>query len=188
MLKKYLRKLFKSKRAQLSEVEIEKRSIAITKQLIQLLNTMEYQSINCFLSSDDKKEIQTKSIVNELLKNNKTVSVPVSNYTDFSIVPCQINSISNFKPDEFGIPKPTVIEVVEPFSIDIILCPLLCFDQLGYRTGYGKGMYDRFIAKCRPDVITIGLSFFDPIDEIKDVDEFDRRLDYVVGVGKVWEF
>jgi 5-formyltetrahydrofolate cyclo-ligase len=54
-------------------------------------------------------------------------------------------------------PKPEAAEV-EP---DILLVPLLAFDRLGHRIGYGAGYYDRTIAhlRSRKLVTAVGLAF-----------------------------
>ena len=67
-----------------------------------------------------------------------------------------------------------------PSEIDVVLVPLLCSDGQGYRVGYGKGFYDRFLVKCRPDCRKIGLSYFPPVDRIEDVTESDVKMDEVV--------
>ena len=46
--------------------------------------------------------------------------------------------------------------------------------------GYGKGFYDQFLKQCKPDVLKIGLSFFEPIQTIEDIFEGDILLDYCV--------
>jgi 5-formyltetrahydrofolate cyclo-ligase len=51
------------------------------------------------------------------------------------------------------------------------------FDRRGFRVGYGKGFYDKFLSECRADCLKIGLSYFEPIDEISDAQNFDVRLD-----------
>jgi len=61
-----------------------------------------------------------------------------------------------------------------------VLVPLLCFDRRGHRVGYGRGYYDRFLARCRHDCKKIGLSFFEPLAEIDDVHEGDVELNYCV--------
>ena len=58
----------------------------------------------------------------------------------------------------------------------MVLVPLLAFDKLGHRVGYGKGYYDRFLAKCPPNCLRIGLSLFDPVERIDDVVPTDIRL------------
>jgi len=88
----------------------------------------------------------------------------------------------------FGIAEPSAGEIVEPGEIDLALVPLLAFDQHGYRVGYGKGYYDKFLSQCREDVIKIGLSFFEPVDEIGDINQFDIPLNYCVTPQKVYEF
>lgn len=70
----------------------------------------------------------------------------------------------------------------------MVLIPLLAFDKKGYRVGYGKGFYDRFLADCRPDVVKVGLSVFEPIDEIADLNEFDIKMDFCITPNRVWQF
>lgn len=70
----------------------------------------------------------------------------------------------------------------------MVLIPLLAFDKNGYRVGYGKGFYDRFLAECRPDVVKVGLSVFEPIDEITDLNEFDIKMDFCITPNRVWQF
>lgn len=87
-----------------------------------------------------------------------------------------------------GIPEPVDGIEVDPLLLDIILVPLLAFDIHGNRVGYGKGFYDRFLAQCRPDALKIGLSFFNPINEITEVSSFDIPLDACITPEKIWWF
>jgi 5-formyltetrahydrofolate cyclo-ligase len=70
----------------------------------------------------------------------------------------------------------------------MILLPLLAFDEKGYRVGYGKGFYDRYLSRCRLDILKVGLSMEAPMAEIGDTDAYDMRMDYCVTPEKVWEF
>lgn len=63
-------------------------------------------------------------------------------------------------------------------KIDLVLIPLLAFDQYGYRVGYGKGFYDRFLENIIAQ--KIGLSLLPAIDKIDDVNEHDIRLDFCI--------
>ena len=58
--------------------------------------------------------------------------------------------------------------------------PLIAYDIMGNRVGYGKGFYDRFLSKCKNDLLKIGLSFFEAIDKIEGVKSNDLILDYCV--------
>ncbi len=46
---------------------------------------------------------------------------------------------------------------VEAGVLEAVLVPGLVFDSRGYRLGYGKGFYDRFLAELNPKVLTIGV-------------------------------
>ena len=70
----------------------------------------------------------------------------------------------------------------------MVLVPLLAFDRLGHRVGYGKGFYDRFLASCRPGTTKIGLSLEAIGRQVGDVHEGDVVLDYVITPSEVIAF
>lgn len=90
--------------------------------------------------------------------------------------------------NKWGIKEPLGGKEIQPHQLDAVLVPLLAFDKAGNRIGYGKGFYDRFLTSCRPDCLKIGLSFFEPVDEIKDLDSTDVPLDYCITSQKIWKF
>lgn len=49
--------------------------------------------------------------------------------------------------------------VVDPAEIDIAIIPLVAFDEVGGRLGYGGGNYDEFLGKLRPDALVVGVGF-----------------------------
>jgi 5-formyltetrahydrofolate cyclo-ligase len=81
---------------------------------------------------------------------------------------------------QWGIrePKPDAPEV-EP---DILLVPLLAFDRVGYRLGYGAGYYDMTIQRLRglKPVIAVGIAF--AAQEVPKIPTTprDERLDLVL--------
>ncbi|MBO0938079.1 5-formyltetrahydrofolate cyclo-ligase [Fibrella sp. HMF5335] len=79
--------------------------------------------------------------------------------------------------NRWGIPEPPSIDQpVPPGKFDLVLVPLLAFDQQGHRVGYGGGYYDRLLAQCRPDCLKIGLSLFDPVPQIEAIELTDIAL------------
>ena len=69
-----------------------------------------------------------------------------------------------------------------------VFVPLLVYDERGYRAGYGKGFYDRYLQLCKDDVIKIGFSYFAPEPLISDVNEFDIPLNFVITPERIYEF
>lgn len=93
-----------------------------------------------------------------------------------------------FQTNRFGMEEPAEGERVAPDRMDLVFVPLLAFDRSGYRVGYGKGFYDRYLARCRKDVLKIGFSLFPPLERIGDIDEFDVPLNYCITPNGVYEF
>ena len=69
---------------------------------------------------------------------------------------------------------------------DLVIIPLLAFDKKGYRVGYGKGFYDRFLQNITTQ--KIGLSLFDTTEEIIDVHLNDIRLDKCITPNGIIDF
>jgi 5-formyltetrahydrofolate cyclo-ligase len=75
-------------------------------------------------------------------------------------------------------------------SPNIIITPLLGFDDNGYRLGYGGGFYDRTFRQLYNlgEILTVGVAFeCQKITEIP-VDKFDEKLDCVVTEKQVYVF
>ena len=188
MLKKELRAIYREKRAALTPEEIIDLSDRITFMLRQLLGKIEFQHVNCFLTNTEKKEVHTDGILQLLWQKGKEVSVPFSNYATLEMQCAEMTAETVLENDSYGIPQPSSPYFGPAEKIDIVLVPLLCFDERGFRVGYGKGMYDRFLKKCNPQVITIGLSFFEEEDIITDCDQFDVPLHYVVTPRNIYTY
>lgn len=79
---------------------------------------------------------------------------------------------------EFGVQEPEGQPVL-PSVIDIVFVPALMADEGGYRLGYGKGYYDRFLAKLSATTV---VPIFDELISQKrlPINEFDRRCDIVL--------
>ncbi|MFZ1530116.1 MAG: 5-formyltetrahydrofolate cyclo-ligase [Ferruginibacter sp.] len=99
-----------------------------------------------------------------------------------------VNDDTLFETSRFGIDEPANGMPMFAEEIDMVLVPLLCFDELGYRVGYGKGYYDRFLQTCRKDVLKIGFSFFEAEKKINDIHKDDVRLDYCITPEKTYSF
>ncbi|WEK33996.1 MAG: 5-formyltetrahydrofolate cyclo-ligase [Candidatus Pseudobacter hemicellulosilyticus] len=101
---------------------------------------------------------------------------------------CLVEKGGLFLKNRFNVPEPVSEIIVPPADIDLVFVPLVAFDKQGYRVGYGKGYYDRFLARCRPDLPKVGFSFFEAVDSITDIDQFDVPLDFCITPFRIYEF
>lgn len=187
MTKSECRKQYTEKRKQLSAGEIESRSEMI---LNTLLNTFDFngKTISVFLPIQAKREINTYPILNKRTTLNYRVALPVAHFETNTMSHYLYEHPEQLITNEYGIPEPVTGTMVPTEEIDIVLVPLLCFDKKGYRVGYGKGFYDRFLSTCRPDCLFIGLSFFEGMDEIEDYSSNDVRLHACIANDTVYSF
>ena len=81
--------------------------------------------------------------------------------------------------NKYGIPEPISNKVNYP---DIILVPLVAYDNQLNRIGYGGGFYDRYLKriKKKKKIITIGLAYsFQKIKKVPS-NNFDIKLDFII--------
>ena len=169
----------------------------IRKKILQLRkkNYFKYSSINSnkFLKFLESKKIKNKiiggfypynyeidilDILKVLEKKNYLISLPKisknnkMNFYKWSFKdPLSVNI--------YGIPEPISKKEINP---EILLVPLVAFDCKLNRLGYGGGFYDRYISNIQGDkkTITIGLGFsFQKIDKVP-VNQYDKKLDYIL--------
>lgn len=146
--------------------------------------------LHLFLSIAEKGEIDTSPFFDEVWRefaDIKTV-VPRVDFERDILEHLEIDAGSQLKVNHWGISEPVGDELISEKEFDLVLVPLLCFDERGFRVGYGKGFYDKFLSLCRADCLKVGVSFFEPIAEISDVNEFDVKLDFCVTPEKIYRF
>lgn len=190
MQKQDLRKEYLQKRKALTEMEVEGFSRKIHDWFFRSIPVHAYATIHTFLPIKRNNEIDTWLIINTLQKDFATDIVIPKSHEDGTMSHYLLTKDTVFEENKWKIPEPSPNSylISHISKLDLVLIPLLCFDKKGYRVGYGKGYYDRFLAECRPDVMKIGLSIFEPVDAISDVDEFDVKMDYCITPNKIWSF
>ena len=188
MLKKELRKTYLDKRKTFSKEEIEKLSFSISELFFDVFEPKN-EIIHVFLPISKQNEINTNLIIQRLFSETDcTVIVSKSNFETLELEHFIINENTNYTEDNYGIPSPINAKPIDASEIDWVIVPLLCFDTNGYRVGYGKGFYDRFLSQCRSDVKAIGLSIFNPIEKIEDLNEHDKALNFCISPINVHHF
>ncbi len=178
MNKQELRKKYKASRAELSEEIIEEMSLAIANQVLRL-PIWDATYYHMFLPIQNKKEVNTEYVLHILQGKDKSVLVPRADFDRMKMTHILLQENTTIKISEYGIPEPLDGIEVSSSQIQVVFVPLLAYDKSGNRVGYGKGFYDRFLLECPENVITVGLSFFEPEDSLP-AEELDVPLDYIV--------
>jgi 5-formyltetrahydrofolate cyclo-ligase len=189
MNKKELRNIYREKRNALTVPERTK----LDDLLLIQFQKAELPFINNLLSYwpiEENNEPNTHLFTDYLeFKNPELlVAYPKSDFFLDEMVAVITGPHTEFIKSEHNIYEPENNEVLDPAEIDMILVPLLAFDKNGYRIGYGKGFYDKYIAGCRKNCIKIGFSYFEAVGEITDKDDFDVPLDLCITPQFVYVF
>jgi 5-formyltetrahydrofolate cyclo-ligase len=189
MKKSEIRKIELKKRIQLSKEEMQE----MTNSIVNQFHNLQLQSINYLLSYYPLKERNEFDVsICEKTVKGKHPSVKIAwpkIVNKASLMEAHLVGHEKlFIKNKFNILEPLDGDVVTPELFDIVFVPLIAFDMKGYRVGYGKGFYDRFLPGCRSDVAKIGFSFFEAVDEIEDIDEFDVPLNLCITPTCIYEF
>lgn len=187
MDKKQLRIYYKKLRGFLTENEKEERSLAIANRLLSL-NVWDKTYFHLFLTIEELNEINTEYILQILMGKDKEIVISKTDFDKRKMIHFLLTENTKIRKNEYNIPEPINGIEVPSDKIDVVFVPLLAFDKKGNRVGYGKGFYDNFLNESRNDVIKIGLSFFEPEEEIDDVFESDIPLDFCVTPNEIYQF
>lgn len=189
MLKSELRKIYLGKKKSLSPEERSEKNRQIADNFFQNFDLSRIRFLHCFLPIKKFNEIDTGIIFGRIWQDFPEIEtlVPRVNFQTNEIENLKFTPETELVQNSWQIYEPAHNELVEAEEIDLVLVPLLCFDERGYRVGYGKGFYDRLLSRCRKDCLKIGLSYFPPAAEIEGVHEFDVKLDFCVTPEKVFE-
>jgi 5-formyltetrahydrofolate cyclo-ligase len=187
MRKAELRVRYLSAQKSLSPDDRRAKSSAIADRFFDSFDLRTIAVLHSFLPIEKFNEIDTRLILERIWRDYPKIQIVVPR-VDF-----KTNEMANVKfgPDievarnSWDIDEPTHDEFVDADEIDMVLVPGVCFDRDGHRIGYGKGFYDRFLARCRADCMKIGLSYFEPVDKIDDSYEGDVALDRVLSTDSV---
>ena len=186
MKKATLRNIYKSKREEISNNDLKDRSNKIN-ELIQNNISLTDKTISIFLPISKQNEIDTFKLLKNLSKENK-IGISKSNFESYTMKHYVFENENLLQENKFGIPEPIKGVEIDPKEFDVVFIPLFTIDKFGYRVGFGKGFYDRFLSKCNSNCIFIGLHLFENIDEIDDVNEYDIKLDLCITPTKIIEF
>lgn len=189
MEKQTLRNQYKAQRNSLTAEELQQLDLALLQQL-QAYDWSALPTLHVYLPIEKFKEYNTWPFIKWLWQQypELTLLCSVSDFQSHQLRHYKLKVDGQLQENAWGIPEPVGAEEVEVLEIDAVLAPLLVVDRQGNRVGYGKGFYDRFFASCRPDVKRLGLSYFEPVENITDVHGLDVPIQVLFTPGKTFYF
>lgn len=186
MTKSELRKKYKALRKSLTSVEVEEKSLVIANQLLSL-DIWDYSYYHVFLPIEAQNEVDTEFLLHILQGKDKHIMISKSNFKDRSLTHFLLTDQTKLVVNEWGIPEPQDGISIPESNTEVVFVPLLAYDKKGARVGYGKGFYDRFLNGAKPKQI-IGLSFFEPEEDLIETGVHDVSLDICVYPEGIVEF
>ena len=134
-----------------SRLAISDESLDISSRILcnKILALKEFLDADAvLLYSPTKNEPNLLPIAEAALKAGKKVAFPISITKSCTLDFREISSLTELTSGTYGIPEPP-FNATKPTLTKKSLCivPALAFDKKGFRIGYGKGYYDRFLSQ-----------------------------------------
>lgn len=175
--KNELRENIKNERRNMPPEDKKKLDSGVARNVFKLYQYRSAKTIMVYVST--AIEVDTYEIIKGAWADGKKVAVPRcipgTRFMDFHY----ITSFDDLKPGTFSVLEPdSSLPTVTDFNGCLMLLPALSIDYLGFRLGYGKGYYDRYMSKFTG--ACAGICYTSDIRRHMYHGRFDRPVDVVV--------
>lgn len=150
----------------------------IKNKLLNLFAVREATTVLCYVSTEI--EVDTRDFISTMLEQGKRVAVPRCEGDDGEMNFYYINSLSELSSGSFGVDEPDPSQsVMFADAVDsVCIVPAFMFDKSGYRLGYGKGYYDRYLSRYKG--FPIGVCYSENLQDELFHGKYDRAVSLVV--------
>ncbi len=154
-LKMRLREKYRAVRTDMPPEQRQQSDERIASRVRKLWQYRRAKQLLVYVSTDI--EVDTHRIIRRALEDGKRVAVPRCVPDTREMEFYYITSLEELKPGSFGVyePDPTAERLVTDLSEGLCIIPAFCYDHTGFRLGYGKGYYDRFLPRFGGSLIGI---------------------------------
>lgn len=182
MTKAELRKVYLGLQRSLGAGERAQKSAQIADRIFATFDLSTIRVLHCFIPIEKFNELNTLPLLRRVWREfpHITTVVPRIDAGSSMMASVAVTDATAMIVNPWGVNEPASGKAFAADAIDIVIVPGVAFDNALHRVGYGKGFYDRFLADCRDDCVKVGVSFFEPVDAITDIDAHDVRLDRLV--------
>lgn len=177
-LKLQLREQYRAFRTELEPQTKQEYDAEISSTVLRLWQYRQCTQLLVYVSTPI--EVDTFAIIEQALADGKRVAVPrcipETRNMDFYV----IQSLDELSPGSFGVlePQPNPENLLTDLSHGLCIVPAFSYDFMGYRLGYGKGYYDRFLARFSGSMI--GICYSGCVRHKLPHGRFDRPVELIV--------
>ncbi len=177
-VKDALRRKHREWREKLTKEEKLQLDTAIAKQVRRLWQYQRSATLLTYVSTPI--EVDTRRIIHQALEDGKRVAVPRCVPGTRQMEFYYIGSEEMLSPGSFGVlePDPLCCERLTDMSDGLCIVPAFSYDWQGFRLGYGKGYYDRFLSGF--DGCRIGICYSACVQRSLPHGRFDRPVELLV--------
>ena len=179
-----LRKLALSKRNNVDEACRMTAGEKAAEKILALEELKTARVIMCYRSY--RSEFPTDEIIKALESCGKKLCYPVCGKHGIMQAWHPLDKDA-WKPGMMGICEPDVekSELIAPEDIDLVICPMVGFDDKRRRIGYGGGYYDRYLPQCKKAFV-MGVAFeAQRMDEVA-CGEYDIPMDMIITEEEIY--
>ncbi|NLU49610.1 MAG: 5-formyltetrahydrofolate cyclo-ligase [Syntrophomonadaceae bacterium] len=150
-----LRRRAREQRSALSRSAVRRNSERVVRLLQTLEKLSRAQVLMGYMAIEN--EVDVWPYLEACWLEGKTVLLPRVEKDRATMVAVPYTGPDNISTGDFGIREP-LGAVFPPDRIEVVIVPGVAFDRRGYRLGYGKGYYDRFLTCLRPSAFICGVA------------------------------
>lgn len=174
-----LRTKSRTYRLALEPAQKERWDLEICRRLLALQQYKKCDTLFVYVSKPPL-EVGTEMLIQAAWSAGKKVAVPRCVPGTREMVFYEITTPRDLEAGTFGVGEPRVGRcrpaAAAPQSFCVV--PGLCFDDSGYRLGYGKGYYDRFLARFPGK--TAGICYCQCVYRNLPHGRFDRPVGWII--------
>ncbi len=182
MDKNSLRKIYKTKRALITDAQIRK----LSKKVFENFKKHQIDANNYLVYLPINKEVDTTELIKYLLHNGKNVFVPAYDEKNEQYVAAKFANFNGLIEGPYHIKQPKTLKAINVNEIEVAIIPGIAFTKNGGRLGYGKGIYDRLLKKSK--CMKVGYAYDFQIAKTLPREKQDLIMDVILTPASVIPF
>ena len=180
-----LRKRARALRNSIPERARAVRSEKLVERVVESAPFERARAIGLFSPMLDRGEVDVRKIDEAARQRGKLVAYPfLESESEMTLRVVDLSSLEE-RGHGFAEPPASAPEIAVTEEL-VVIVPALAVDPAGHRIGYGKGFYDRLLARICPPAFAIAVAYdFEVVSEVP-VTEHDRPADMVITDVRSW--